>query len=511
MKDNKIFNKYGDPNSILNSRPVNLPIDLQEKEYNLLISDEVIIGYELDYLDDEPLSEDDDYFDDVFYDEFEAGFGKMSVEDLPLSMNNRMNNGMNNGIKSGDTQNNNMIPNEEKIPTTIAKNNNINGDTAPYNIFLNATKRGNTNPFALKKDVVKNDNVKLIDLDSLYETDLDQYLKFDKDVESRFGQLGFKDKPQFGNDLNKEYPTDSYNDNNNANDNINDNAYFPADLDLDFNETFDNDYTNDTTNTSPFDESFNNLQFEDNFNNSSPNFVPSSLNFDNGFSNPQSNFEPRSLNHNENTGFTNAQSNFEPRSLNSIENIGFNSNNSINPPNFESRSLNFNSVDNNGFNNNNQANEFNSFNPQFSSYYPIDNNYSPSPELIGKDEDDNDNMSIDKSYQDVENSNLNHDKVKLDHLCQLLNPSTGKPCNKQFSRPYDLIRHQETIHANKKKIFRCVLCEGRYNGGKGNGKSKTFSRNDALSRHIKVKHGLVGDDALKLINDAKENVEYIEQ
>ena len=90
------------------------------------------------------------------------------------------------------------------------------------------------------------------------------------------------------------------------------------------------------------------------------------------------------------------------------------------------------------------------------------------------------------------------------HQCNLINPSTGEPCNKQFSRPYDLIRHQDTIHASMKKIFRCVICEGRLNGGPGNGKEKTFSRGDALSRHIKIKHGLVGQDALDLINEAKE-------
>lgn len=96
-----------------------------------------------------------------------------------------------------------------------------------------------------------------------------------------------------------------------------------------------------------------------------------------------------------------------------------------------------------------------------------------------------------------------------DHECDLINPSTGRPCNKQFSRPYDLIRHQETIHASKKKIFRCVICEGRVDGGSGNGKLKTFSRGDALSRHIKVKHGLNGQEAVDLINQAKENVEFV--
>uniref|UniRef100_A0A0L0P4N9 C2H2-type domain-containing protein n=1 Tax=Candidozyma auris TaxID=498019 RepID=A0A0L0P4N9_CANAR len=95
------------------------------------------------------------------------------------------------------------------------------------------------------------------------------------------------------------------------------------------------------------------------------------------------------------------------------------------------------------------------------------------------------------------------------HECTLINPSTGSPCHKHFSRPYDLIRHQETIHAARKKIYRCVICEGRENGGPGNGKSKTFSRGDALSRHIKVKHGISGRDAADLINEAKENVEYL--
>lgn len=99
--------------------------------------------------------------------------------------------------------------------------------------------------------------------------------------------------------------------------------------------------------------------------------------------------------------------------------------------------------------------------------------------------------------------------VNPNHQCDLINPATGVPCNKQFSRPYDLIRHQETIHSSKKKIFRCVICEGRLNGGMGNGKLKTFSRGDALSRHIKVKHGLGGKDAIDLINRAKENVEYV--
>lgn len=90
------------------------------------------------------------------------------------------------------------------------------------------------------------------------------------------------------------------------------------------------------------------------------------------------------------------------------------------------------------------------------------------------------------------------------HQCHLLN-GHGKPCLKQFSRPYDLIRHQETIHAERKKIFRCVVC----NSLEGGLSKKTFSRGDALSRHVRVKHGLSGTEATDAIQYAKDHVEYL--
>lgn len=64
------------------------------------------------------------------------------------------------------------------------------------------------------------------------------------------------------------------------------------------------------------------------------------------------------------------------------------------------------------------------------------------------------------------------------HRCDRLNPSTGKPCNSVFSRPYDLTRHEDTIHNNRKQKVRCHLCV----------EEKTFSRNDALTRHMRVVH-----------------------
>ncbi|KAI9696095.1 MAG: hypothetical protein M1836_005926 [Candelina mexicana] len=64
------------------------------------------------------------------------------------------------------------------------------------------------------------------------------------------------------------------------------------------------------------------------------------------------------------------------------------------------------------------------------------------------------------------------------HRCERINPSTGKPCSTIFSRPYDLTRHEDTIHNARKQKVRCHLCT----------EEKTFSRNDALTRHMRVVH-----------------------
>ncbi|KAK4541969.1 hypothetical protein LTR36_007169 [Oleoguttula mirabilis] len=64
------------------------------------------------------------------------------------------------------------------------------------------------------------------------------------------------------------------------------------------------------------------------------------------------------------------------------------------------------------------------------------------------------------------------------HKCSRINPSTNKPCNTIFSRPYDLTRHEDTIHNNRKMKVRCPMCR----------EEKTFSRNDALTRHMRVVH-----------------------
>ena len=64
------------------------------------------------------------------------------------------------------------------------------------------------------------------------------------------------------------------------------------------------------------------------------------------------------------------------------------------------------------------------------------------------------------------------------HKCDRINRNTGKPCNQVFSRPYDLTRHEDTIHNAGKQKARCDLCT----------EEKTFSRADALTRHNRACH-----------------------
>lgn len=97
-------------------------------------------------------------------------------------------------------------------------------------------------------------------------------------------------------------------------------------------------------------------------------------------------------------------------------------------------------------------------------------------------------------------SNIGLEEYKCEH------PS----CKKSFSRPYDLVRHTKTIHSKQKKLYRCLICIKEL--GEVEGHKKTFSRGDALSRHIKLKHELkIGDESLRFaMKFAKDNVEYVE-
>lgn len=63
------------------------------------------------------------------------------------------------------------------------------------------------------------------------------------------------------------------------------------------------------------------------------------------------------------------------------------------------------------------------------------------------------------------------------YICSHVNLSTSNPCNSSFSRPYDLTRHEHTIHNTREKKLQCPSCR----------EDRTFSQ-EALSRHIRVVH-----------------------
>ena len=64
------------------------------------------------------------------------------------------------------------------------------------------------------------------------------------------------------------------------------------------------------------------------------------------------------------------------------------------------------------------------------------------------------------------------------YRCERINHSTCEPCNSFFSRPADLKRHEDAVHNNHKMKVRCHLCT----------EEKTFSRNEALTLHMRVVH-----------------------
>ncbi|QLQ80332.1 hypothetical protein HG537_0D03330 [Torulaspora globosa] len=91
--------------------------------------------------------------------------------------------------------------------------------------------------------------------------------------------------------------------------------------------------------------------------------------------------------------------------------------------------------------------------------------------------------------------------------CMIINSITKQPCSAQFSRSYDLTRHQNTIHAKKKAVFRCFECISSLGQ---EGYQKTFSRLDALTRHIKSKHeDLSLERRQEVTKYARENIGYV--
>lgn len=105
----------------------------------------------------------------------------------------------------------------------------------------------------------------------------------------------------------------------------------------------------------------------------------------------------------------------------------------------------------------------------------------------------------------TKSSNYDPDVV---HECQL--PSAEEPhklCLRRFSRKYELIRHQETVHSKKKKLFKCYVCV-KQNPGVG---PRIFTRHDTLAKHIRVNHKISGKEAKAEVAYSKKHAEVVEE
>ncbi|CAI5756775.1 unnamed protein product [Candida verbasci] len=103
-----------------------------------------------------------------------------------------------------------------------------------------------------------------------------------------------------------------------------------------------------------------------------------------------------------------------------------------------------------------------------------------------------------------ENSIKVANKQAATHRCNLKDSSTNQPCNKVFYGKNELLRHQEFVHASKKKIYKCIYCQ------REGSKVQSYPRHDSLARHIRRKHNITGKENKEAVNYAKDNVEVIE-
>lgn len=142
--------------------------------------------------------------------------------------------------------------------------------------------------------------------------------------------------------------------------------------------------------------------------------------------------------------------------------------------------------------NNNNINNINNNNNNIQ--YNLDNDTTINKKII----------TTQRSKFTTSSNNNNPNEI---FTCRLVNLITSEPCMAEFSRSYDLTRHQNTIHAKKKIVFRCSECIKSLGH---DGYSKTFSRLDALTRHIKSKHEDLTPEQRQVVTKyAKENIGYV--
>lgn len=133
--------------------------------------------------------------------------------------------------------------------------------------------------------------------------------------------------------------------------------------------------------------------------------------------------------------------------------------------------------------------------------------YNNSTDSSDSDDEDGkraraDGMEVGELDEDAKSSARN--KSGVIHQCHLMDPNLHQPCLKIFYGKNELLRHQEFVHATKKKIYKCIYCT------RNGTKVLSYPRHDSLARHIRRKHGITGKENKMAVNFAKENVEIID-
>ncbi|KAI5951732.1 hypothetical protein KGF54_004807 [Candida jiufengensis] len=116
------------------------------------------------------------------------------------------------------------------------------------------------------------------------------------------------------------------------------------------------------------------------------------------------------------------------------------------------------------------------------------------------------NLRIDETNPDylITEKGKRIPRTGIIHQCQLIDPNTNFKCYKVFYGRNELLRHQEFVHATKKKIYKCIYCL------QTGLKIQSYPRHDSLARHIRRKHGITGKENKQAVNYAKENCDIID-
>ncbi|CCK72486.1 uncharacterized protein KNAG_0K01210 [Huiozyma naganishii CBS 8797] len=98
-------------------------------------------------------------------------------------------------------------------------------------------------------------------------------------------------------------------------------------------------------------------------------------------------------------------------------------------------------------------------------------------------------------------------RPKKTFTCHLMDPDGGRLCGAQFAKNNKLKHHQQIVHARIKPAFSCLECIESL-GAKG--AKKSFSRPDALTRHVKTQHPDITPERKQEIAEySRRNIAYL--